>query len=468
MTTPHHDPTSTATAPPPGCPVHVEGQSGLRRLFGPEAEQQPYEFYEVLRQEHGSVAPVLLYGDVPVWLVLGHRENLEVMRSPRFSSDSRHWRAVREGRLSLDSPLVPMTAWQPLVAFTDGPEHVRLRSAVTESLENVNRHSMRRYINRYANRLIDGFAARGKADLVTDYAKPLPALVMAQQFGIAEEHAITLGTAVADVISGSENALQANAFIVETMTDLVQRKMTEPGNDFASWLIRHESQLTGQEVVEHLRHALVASLENCVNLIANTLRGVLTDQRFRGSLSGGHMTLPDALEQVLWDHPPLAVVPTRWAVGDTVLGGKEIRAGDMVMLGLAAGNADPAIRPDLRIPVHGNRSHLSFGAGPHECPGQDIGRAIADTGVDLLLSRLPDMMLTIDASELNVVGNWMSRRLKSLPVGFTPRRPTDSTGETSLPGVGTALPPLSTPAFHEPIAPSPAPRSWLRRWLGRR
>ncbi|MEI5007847.1 hypothetical protein RB196_11315 [Streptomyces sp. PmtA] len=155
------------------------------------------------------------------------------------------------------------------------------------------------------------------------------------------------------------------------------------------------------------------------------------------------------------------MVPTRWAVGDTVLGGKEIRAGDMVMLGLAAGNVDPAMRPDLDAPVHGNRSHLSFGAGAHECPGQDIGRAIADTGIDLLLSRLPDMMLTIDASELQVVGNWMSRRLISLPVGFTPHRRADHTGETALPGVGAALPPIAMP---EP----PAPRQEPRRPAGRR
>ncbi len=50
----------------------------------------PYTLYEELRAEHGAVAPVLLYDDVPAWLVLGHRVNLEVMRSPHFSSDSRN------------------------------------------------------------------------------------------------------------------------------------------------------------------------------------------------------------------------------------------------------------------------------------------------------------------------------------------------------------------------------------------
>ncbi len=150
---------------------------------------------------------------------------------------------------------------------------------------------------------------------------------------------------------------------------------------------------------------------------------VLTDHRFRGNLAGGQITLPDALEQVLWDHPPLSVVPTRWARAGTYLGGQYIKSGDTVMLGLAAGNVGPSIRPDLYVSVHGNRSHFAFGAGVHECPGKDIGRAIADTGIDLLLGRIPDLELAVEESELQVVGSWMSRRLTHLPVRFAPHRP---------------------------------------------
>ncbi|GHE73952.1 hypothetical protein GCM10017778_69250 [Streptomyces vinaceus] len=64
------------------------------------------------------------------------------------------------------------------------------------------------------------------------------------------------------------------------------------------------------------------------------------------------------------------------------------------------------IRTDPDKPVHGNRSHLSFGAGAHECPGQDLGRAIAETGIDLLLERLPDVTLSIPDDQLQVVGTW--------------------------------------------------------------
>ena len=112
-------------APPPGCPAHgALGPGGLRRLYGPEADADPFALYEELRAEHGAVAPVLVHGDLPAWLVLGHRENLEVARtSTLYSRDSRRWRDMAEGNVPPEHPLTPLTAWQPLCVFADGTEH---------------------------------------------------------------------------------------------------------------------------------------------------------------------------------------------------------------------------------------------------------------------------------------------------------------------------------------------------------
>ncbi|WP_328666112.1 cytochrome P450 [Streptomyces sp. NBC_00322] len=471
MTTPPSDPTGTVSAPvpPPGCPAHAQGPSGLRRLYGPEAEGSPHALYGTLRQEHGQVARVLLPGDVPVWLVLGHRENLEVMRTPSlYSCDSRRWNV----QLPPDSPLLPITMWQPLVAFADGVEHARLRNAITESLGRFNRHGVRRYVVRYTNQLIDGFAATGQADLVADFAEKLPILVLSRLFGIQEKDALPLGEAVRDMVKGTATALQSNQFVVDTMQTLIKRKKDRPGEDFVSWLLSHEAGLTDDEVMEHLRHSLVAATEPTINLIANALRMVLTDRRFRGNLSGGQMTLPDALEKVHWDDPALPVVPTRWATGDTVLGGQQIKAGDMVMLGLAAGNVDPEIRPDLAASVYGNRSHLAFSGGPHECPGQDIGRAIADTGIDTLLARIPDIELAVHEGELHVTASWFSRRLDNLPVRFTRKAVGGAAASApgSAPSVAQPLPaaaPVAAPAPASAPVATEGRTPWWRRLVQR-
>ncbi|MGW9370410.1 cytochrome P450 [Streptomyces xanthophaeus] len=391
-----------------------------------------------------------------------------MLRNARgFSCDSRNWSAVREGRVTEDNPLLPLTAYQPLIAFADGAEHARFRSAVSESLDQVNRQNIRRYVNRFADQLVDKFAATGRADLVADFAEPLPAMVLARQFGIAAEQAIPLGRAVRDMVRGTETALQSNDFVVAIMRDLVREKRARPGQDFASGLLAHESALSDVEAEEHLRHAMVAAVENTINLTANVLKVVLTDVRFRSSLAGGSMTLPDALDDVMWDAPPLALIPNRWATEEAFLGGQHIRAGDMVMLALSAGNRDPEIRSDLDAPMYGNRGHLAFGGGPHQCPGQDIGRGIAETGIDRLLDRLPDIALSVPESEVPVEVSFISSPLGSLPVAFQPRAAlTGVRGTQDDAGAHGSGP---APSVATPAAPAPARRrSWWANFFNRR
>ncbi|WP_436771596.1 cytochrome P450 [Yinghuangia sp. YIM S09857] len=419
------DTRDTGAVPPPGCPAHsAYADSGVARLSSEEHKSDPMGMYARLRAEYGPVAPVLMEGDLPAWLVLGYRENLDVVRTPnRFSRDSRNWGSFRRGEVAPDSPLLPMVGWQPLCVFLDGEEAERLRGAVTDSLNRLDRRGVRRHVTRFANELIDDFAADGTADLVGQFAERLPMLVMTQLFGMKDEYGPSLVEATLDLVRGSETAFQSNEYVVEVLKQYIPLKRDQPGHDIGSWLMEHPAGLSDEEVLQHLRLILIAANENTTICIGNTVRMVLSDLRFRASLAGARMTLPDAVEQVLWDEPSLMVCPARWAVGDTELADRQIKTGDMILLGLAAGNTDPDIRPDLSVPMRGNRSHLAFGGGPHECPGQDIGRAITETAVDVLLARLPDIRLAGEDEELVWVSSWMSRHLTALPVVFSPRPP---------------------------------------------
>ncbi|WP_165987147.1 cytochrome P450 [Streptomyces sp. YIM 98790] len=376
--------------------------------------------YAELRAEYGPVAPVLLPGDVEAWLVLGYRENVEVARNHYlFSRDSRIWREHK--RLTPDHPLAPLTAWQPLCSFADGAEHRRLRGTVMDSLARFNHRGIRRYITRSADDLIDRFCEAGKADLVEDFGEHLPMMVMAQLLGIPEDEGPALVEAVREMFSGSAKAGEANEYITTVLGDLLERAHRRPQHDLASRMIEHAAGLDDDSLLQHLRLVLVAAHATTASLIVDSTRVLLSDERFRGNLQGGHMRLPDALEQVLWDYPPFITITGRWATTDTMLADQQIRAGDMLVLGLAAANTDPAVRPNLSAPVIGNRSHLSFGAGDHTCPGQHIARAIADSGISTLLRRLPDVELAVGQSELTWHATLLTRRLTELPITFTPR-----------------------------------------------
>ncbi|MFG2224925.1 cytochrome P450 [Streptomyces sp. NPDC048644] len=425
MTDHPNSPSPSGPLPPPGCPAHAHGTAdGRQRIYGPEAEPLG-PLLERLRAEYGEVAPVLVPGDIPAWLVLGYNAVRDVsVSSSRAVCDSRHGRVYQQGLVPEDSPLRPMTEYKPLAPFVDGEPLARLRSAVIDGLD-FNRHSLRRYITRYADRLIDDFASRRTADLVTEYAAQLPALVLAWMYGLPEEESPALVDAVRDLTSGSERAAEGNAFVTRTMQELLRRRKsgqtvstTFGGRDFVSRLLAHESHLTDDEVVEHLRLVFVAGYTPTVALIANTVVQILTQRQFSRNLTSGQMTLPEALNRVLWDDPPIGLLPTRWAAGDMVVGEQRIPSGEMIVLGIEAANADPTAR-EPGTPVPHSEAHLAFGAGPHECPGRDIGMAIAEIGIETLLTRLEELELTVTQGELRWQSAWVSQRLEELPVRFS-------------------------------------------------
>ncbi|PAZ10180.1 cytochrome [Streptomyces sp. SA15] len=403
---------------PRGCPV-AHGPADTTRLYGPEAATDPLGIYERLRKEHGSVAPVLLEGDIPAWLVLGYRDNRRVLDNPRqFSRDARIWRDWLDGRVEETSPLVPMLAWRPDCVSQDGEPHRRLRGAVTDGLLAASGRGVRRHATHFANKQIDAFAESGQADLVADYAEYLPMLVLTRILGLAEAEGRRLVESCAQVLKGGEDAVAHNDRIIEILGELAERKRAEPGSDFTTALLEHPAALDGEEVVSHLRLVLIAAHTTTSNLLARVLQLILTDTSRLSGLISGQLNISAVVEEVMWNSPPLAVLPGRFAAGDLELGGHHIQEGDLLVLGLAPGNLDPQVRPDPGVSVQGNQSHLAFSAGPHECPGQSIGQSIIEIAVDVLLHRLPGLRLAVPPEELTSTASTWESRLDSLPVEF--------------------------------------------------
>jgi len=402
---------------PRGCPV-AHGSAELTRLYGPEAATDPVGIYERLRKEHGSVAPVLLEGDVPAWLVLGYRDSRRVLDNPRqFARDSRNWRDWREGRIAETSPLVPMLGWRPDCVSLDGEEHRRLRGAVNDVLQAAAGRGVRRHATNFANKQIDTFADSGRADLVADYADLLPMLVMSRILGLAEAEGRRLVESCAQVLKGGEDAVMHDGMIREIFGELAERRRSEPGSDLATGLLEHDAALDHDEVVHHLRVVLIAA-HVTTNLLARVLQLVLTDASRLSGLISGELNISAVVEEVMWNSPPLAVLPGRFAASDVELGGHRIEEGDLLVLGLAPGNLDPEVRPDPGVSVQGNQAHLAFGAGPHECPGQSIGQSMIEVAVDVLLHRLPGLRLAAPADELTTTASTWDSRLDRLPVEF--------------------------------------------------
>jgi cytochrome P450 len=403
--------------------------TGAVRLEG-RALRAGDEVYAELRRRYGPVAPVLLEGDVPAWLVLGYREVQYVTANPElFARDSRRWNAW--DRVPHDWPLLPYVARTASVLFTEGAEHRRRSGAIADVLSGVDRFGLRLEAERTADAAIDCFAGAGRAELMAEYAGQVPQRVMAGLLGLRDDETLELEQDVAATLGDDgQQAAAAYARIHGAVEVLLERSRRQPGTDLTSRLLAHPAGLAHEEAVQDLIALLAAGVRPTADWIGNTLRLMLTDDRFAVSLSGGRRSVGQALTEVLWTDTPAQNVVGRWAAYDTQLGGRLIRRGDCLVLGLAAANTDPQVCPyghgatGTRAggPAAGNQAHLSFSHGEHSCPAPapELAEAVATAAVEVLLDRLPDLRLACDPGDLAWRPSFWSRGPACLPVEFTP------------------------------------------------
>ncbi|MFJ3884842.1 cytochrome P450 [Streptomyces rubrogriseus] len=403
---------------------------GAVPLGGPRFQTDPALLYRQMRREHGAVTPVVLDGDVPAWLVLGYRELHQVTGDPvLFSRDSDLWNQWEN--IPDDWPLLPMIGRrQPSILYTVGERHRERAAMISDALEAVDPHLLRGHAERFADELVDRLCAKGEADLVGDYAMLLPVRVLARLYGFPDEQGPALVTALNDMIDGRERALAGQTHLGTSMARLLADRKAAPADDVASRMLADESGFTEEEVAQDLMVMMAAGHQPTADWIGNSLRLMLTDDRFAASLFGGRNSVAEAMNEVLWEDTPTQNVAGRWAVRDTQLGGRRIRAGDLVLLGLQGANSDPQVRTDGSALTGGNNAHFSFGHGEHRCPfpAQEVAEVIARTGIEVVLDRLPDIDLAVPAGSLTRRPSPWLRGLTELPVRFTP---TTALGGTS-------------------------------------
>lgn len=407
--------------PPPGCPAaHPDSVplSGLR------FQQTPSRLYRSLRREHGPVAPVLLDGGIPAWLVLGYSEvGYVTSHDELFARDSRRWN--QWAAIPPDWPLLPYVGYQPSVLFTEGAEHQRRAGVITRALEAVDQFELAHDCHQIAEQLIDVFAGVGSAELMASYAHALPMRAAVQMCGMpaggADTEELVRDLQVSLDAGEGDDPVSAYLRVQERIQQLVKDKRSRPGSDVTSRMIGHPAGLADEEIVQDLISVIAAAQQPTANWICNTLRLLLTDDRFALNVSGGRLSVGQALNEVLWLDTPTQNFIGRWAVRDTQLGGRHIKAGDCLVLGLAAANTDPQIWPEGHIGAE-NSAHLSFSNGEHRCPypAPLLADVIARTAVETLLERLPDVVLAVEPGELRWRPSIWMRGLTALPVEFTP------------------------------------------------
>jgi cytochrome P450 len=380
----------------------------------------PAAVYERLRARWGNVAPVLLEGDVRAWLVLGHRELATLLRNESlYSRDSRNWSLVAAGGLDPGSGVGAVLAPRDSVYYVDGTRHRHLRRLVDDAFEGFDERRLAVTVRQWCESTLDRVAATGEADLVSEYAWAVPLLAMSTMFGLGPEEARAM-LGHARRIFRAQGAEGAEALTAQKrlIVDLVARRRERPSDDMTSAILRHPSQPSDEDVQSAVSTMLVLGSEFEVAWITQALRMRLTDPRFDGR-SGGMLSASDTLEAVLGSIPPASNTGPRYAMADTMLGGRRIAAGDALVPGILGASAESrgTAGDDLWLEP-GNLAYLTWGAGPHACPVRRPARVIAQVAVEVALRRLGGVTLTVPLESLPVTGTLWSSMPWQLPVRF--------------------------------------------------
>ncbi|MFE6748338.1 cytochrome P450 [Kitasatospora purpeofusca] len=371
----------------------------------------------------GPVSRAELPDGSPCWLVTGYQEVRTVLSDRRFSADARRpdFPFLTEGRREL-------VAANPSFLRLDDPEHARLRRMVTGDFLVKRVAEMRPGIQQIVDEALDRMIARsgpaGPADLVADFALPVPSLVICLLLGVPYEdreefqaNSRLLLTTEAD----DRDVARAQEELLDYLGRLAERKRTEPGDDILSRLVTRED-LTLREIASTGVLLLVAGHETTANMIGLSTALLLRHPEQVARLADP-AAVPGAVEELL---RLLTIVHTgvpRLAVEDVELGGTLIRAGDGVMAMLSTANRDDGLfgteghlgvdEVDLDREA---RRHVSFGFGVHQCLGQPLARAELQIALATLFRRLPGLRLAVPEEELEFRTETLIYGLGSLPV----------------------------------------------------
>ena len=373
-----------------------------------------------------------------VWIATQFETIVQVLKSPFMTVDP--------SMLSGDDgqPLVPRPTKESLARAkkeditglfaqsmfaVDGSDHRRLRSLVSRAFTPAYIQSLRPSIQQIADELLDRVQDQKHMDLLDAYAFPLPCSVISMMLGVpAEGQAIIRDWS--QLLSEGFGAYQnpARVSIISAFTEyimqLIRERQVHPADDLISQLVQIKEagdRLNEEELLSMIALLIFAGNDTTASLIGVGMLTLFEHadqlQRLQADLS----LVPAAVEELLRYCGPVLLSPTpRFATEDIILGGQQVKKGDIVLVEFGSANHDASqfAQPEELDIARRLNQHVAFGQGIHRCLGAPLARLESDIAFTTLLRRLPDIHLAIPRDAIAWKGTLSLRGISSLPVAF--------------------------------------------------
>ena len=401
------------------CPVHANPMP-----FDADYYANPYPVYEKLHTE-GTVHRICTPDGAPAWLVIGYDEVMTCLIDRRFVR--KRWYASPD---FMGDAVLPAMVRHGNVIMEDPPEHTRLRRMMNHAFLPSRIELLRGHVQHEVDELLNAIAANGEtngrtADLMSALAVPLPVSVVADILGVPKPERPNFRGWANNAFGGTPEQAQASlTSLFEMVKDLVAERRVRPKEDFTSYLIS-ATDAKGQHLVEHevigmVYFIILGGFDSTAGTIGNTMHALLQDKPLLQELKDNPELIPRALEELMRFVGPQQSGIRRFAAEDVELGGQQIKAGDTLILCLAAANRAPEKFPEPTSVDFSRRrgDHVAFGKGPHICPGADLARMEMSIAVTELLRRFPDLQLAVPPDKITWRTSYVLRVPMELPVKF--------------------------------------------------
>ncbi|KUL53907.1 MULTISPECIES: cytochrome P450 family protein [unclassified Streptomyces] len=380
----------------------------------------------------GPLAEAELPGGVPVWAVTHHAEARRLLTDKRLVKDINAWGAWQRGEIPADWPLIGLANPGRSMLTVDGEEHRRMRSLVAQALTPRRVERMRERVTELTDGLLDRVAAAGAdgvVDLKAVFAYPLPMYVISDLMGIDEADHPRLKVLFDKFFSTQtppEEVVATLGELAEMMGRVVAARREQPGDDLTSALIQaseNGDHLTDAEILSTLQLMVAAGHETTISLIVNAVVNLSTHPEQLALVREGKAGWDAVVEETLRYSTPTSHVLIRFAAEDVPVGDKVIPRGDALIVSYGAIGRDEAAHGPTAAAFDITRAsanrHISFGHGPHVCPGAALSRLEAGVALPALYARFPDLTLAVGPEELRNKPVVTQNDLYELPVKLT-------------------------------------------------
>jgi cytochrome P450 len=318
------------------------------------------------------------------------------------------------------------------VTQMDGNQHARVRRLLIPAFSSRRITQLEESIGKIMDRMLDKIEADGpEFDGMEDYGAHLVVDALLEAMIDMDERRKAVFVAFHDLIPGTTyvkpgetwppELRQAFDRAMEEIKIIIEERRAHPRSDFISDLVNARDQgdtLSDRELFDQIFGICGASLSATSRAAGGALYLLYTHDAQRCELIENPSLIPEAIEECLRLGSNGYFTFPRIATCDTEVGGTRIPKGTVVRPSPLAPNYDPAFFPDpLRFDIHRKPKRImSFGAGPHHCIGNILGRSTITIAMTRLLTRFPQACLRYSDFEPVYGGAVGELRLQSLPM----------------------------------------------------